>query len=618
MAVTKKLSRRYLSKLIPETLPRAIRVLSKGQRKRISAVVLIQSSLSILDLAGVAAVGLVGALAVTGVQSKTPGNRVGQVLEVLNLQNTTLQKQVAILGLLAAVLFILRTVLSVILSRKILFFLSRCGATISGDLVEKLLSQPLSKIQNKSSQETLYSLTTGVNAITVGLIGSVTNIFADSILLIVICFGLFVVDPILAIATILFLTFVAFILYLSMTKRAHKLGALNGELSIFGNEMILEVLNSYREALIKDRRMYYANQIRSSRLKLANVTAEFSFMPNISKYVIEASLILGAVLISATQFLVQDASSAVATLGVFLAAGSRLAPAVLRLQSSAIQVRISGGSAKPTLDLIDSLSDVDLGSPYINQFKWHHDDFLPEVKINNLNFSYQENLTKTIDNLSLLIKPGELVAITGVSGAGKTTLVDCIIGAFETKPGSVLVSGLSPIEAIKKWPGSIGYVPQEVVILNATVRENVVFGYGENEVPENLVEEALRKAHLFEHVSGLSNGINSYVGDRGTKLSGGQRQRLGIARALVSKPKLLILDEATSSLDGKSEADISDSINEFRGEVTTLVIAHRLSTIRNADKVIYMNKGKIECIGTFEEVRRNVPEFDNQAKLMGL
>jgi ABC-type multidrug transport system fused ATPase/permease subunit len=108
------------------------------------------------------------------------------------------------------------------------------------------------------------------------------------------------------------------------------------------------------------------------------------------------------------------------------------------------------------------------------------------------------------------------------------------------------------------------------------------------------------------------------VGDRGTKLSGGQRQRLGIARALVSKPKLLILDEATSSLDGKSEADISDSINEFRGEVTTLVIAHRLSTIRNADKVIYMNKGKIECIGTFEEVRRNVPEFDNQAKLMGL
>lgn len=618
MLIKKNSSRGYFKKLIPETLPRALRVLSKGQRSRITAVVAIQSSLSILDLAGVAAVGLVGALAVTGVQSKTPGNRVGQVLEVLNLQNTSLQKQVAILGLLAATLFILRTILSVFLSRKILFFLSRCGATISGDLTEKLLSQPLSKIQNKSSQESLYSLTTGVNAITVGLIGNATNIFSDLILLVVICFGLFVVDPILAIATIFFLALVALILYLSMTKRAYKLGALNSELSIFGNEMILEVLNSYREALIKNRRMYYANQIRKSRLDLANVTAEFSFMPNISKYVIEASLILGAVLISATQFLLQDASNAVATLGVFMAAGSRLAPAVLRLQSSAIQVRVSGGSAKPTLDLIDSLVDINLHKQHINEFKWNHIDFSPEVKISNLSFSYQENLPKTLDNISLLIKPGELVAITGASGAGKTTLIDCIIGAFRTNPGSVLISGLNPLDAINRWPGAIGYVPQEVVILNATVRENVVFGYTENEVPENLIEEALRKAHLFEHVSGLSEGINSYVGDKGTKLSGGQRQRLGIARALVSKPKLLILDEATSSLDGKSEADISDSINEFRGEVTTLIIAHRLSTIRNADKVIYMNKGKIEFIGTFDEVRKNVPEFDHQAKLMGL
>ena len=618
MLVKKNLSRKYFKKFIPETLPRALKILSKAQKQKIFIVVLIQSSLSILDLAGVAAIGLVGALAVTGVQSKTPGNRVGQVLEVLNLQNTTLQKQVAILGLLAATLFILRTVLSVFLSRKILFFLSRCGATISGDLVEKLLSQPLSVIQNKSNQENLYSLTVGVNAVTVQLIGSMTNIFSDSILLTVICLGLFVVDPILALATITFLVGVAFVLYLSMTKRAHNLGILNGELSVFGNEKILEVLNSYREALIKNRRMYYANQIRNSRLDLASVTAEFSFMPNISKYVIEASLIIGAVLISATQFLLQDASHAVATLGVFMAAGSRLAPAVLRLQSSAIQVRISGGAAKPTLDLIDSLSSVNLQNHNINKFKWSHDDFSPEVKISELNFSYQENLPKTLDHISLLIQPGELVAITGASGAGKTTLIDCIIGAFKTKPGSVLISGLDPLDAINKWPGAIGYVPQEVVILNATVRENVVFGYAENEVPENLVEEALRKAHLFEHVSGLSEGINSYVGDRGTKLSGGQRQRLGIARALVSKPKLLILDEATSSLDGKSEADISDSINEFRGEVTTLIIAHRLSTIRNADKVIYMNEGKIEFIGTFDEVRKNVPEFDNQAKLMGL
>jgi ABC-type multidrug transport system fused ATPase/permease subunit len=314
----------------------------------------------------------------------------------------------------------------------------------------------------------------------------------------------------------------------------------------------------------------------------------------------------------------QDASNAVATLGVFMAAGSRLAPAVLRLQSNAIQVRISGARATPTLDLIDSLSSTEIKDQTINEFRFDHFDFVPEVRIRNLNFSYQQNLPRTLDNISLDIYSGELVAITGTSGAGKTTLVDCIIGAFETEPGSISISGLNPLDAISKWPGAIGYVPQEVVILNATVRENIIFGYAETEVPEFLIEDALRKAHLLDHVSGLSEGINSHVGDKGTKLSGGQRQRLGIARALVSKPKLLILDEATSSLDGKSEADISDSINEFRGEVTTIIIAHRLSTIRNADKVIYMNKGKIEFIGTFDEVRKNVPEFDNQAKLMGL
>ena len=571
-----------------------------------------------MDLAGVAAVGLVGALAVTGVQSKIPGNRVGQVLDLLNLENLTIQKEVAFLGFLAAILFVARTILSIILSRKILYFLARCGAEVSGNLVEKMLSQPLTKIQMKSSQETLYALTNGVSAITLGLIGSVTNILTDLTLLIIITAGLFIVDPIMAVVTILFFTLVAFVLYLSMSKRALKLGILNGELSIRGNQKILEVLNSYREALIKNRRTYYSNQIRESRLELADIIAEYSFMPNISKYVIEASLIFGAVLISAIQFILQDASHAVATLGVFMAAGSRLAPAILRIQSSAIQARASSGSAIPTLDLIDSLSGVETHQDKIYSFTSIHTGFTPQVEIKKLQFTYPGSALVTIDQISISISSGELVAITGPSGAGKTTLIDCVIGALIADSGKVLISGKLPLEAISEWPGAIGYVPQDVVILNGTIKENIVFGFGIEEVPEELIYEALRKAHLFDHVSELQDGINSYVGDKGTSLSGGQRQRLGIARALVSKPKLLILDEATSSLDGKSEADISDSINEFRGEVTTLIIAHRLSTIRNADKVVYMNKGKIEFVGTFEEVRRNVPEFDNQANLMGL
>jgi ABC-type multidrug transport system fused ATPase/permease subunit len=608
----------YINSSIPVNLRHALSVLSKEQKTKVLFVAIIQASLSILDLIGVAAIGLVGALAVTGVQSKNPGDRVGQALEILNIQDFTLQNQVAILGIFAAALFTARTILSIVLSRKILFFLSRCGAFISGNLVEKLLAQPLSTVQSKSSQETLFSVTQGVNALTVGLIGSVTTMFSDVVLLIVICLGLFAVDPTLAISTIVFLSVTALALYLMMSKRARKLGVLNGELSIFGDQKILEVLNSYREALIKNRREYYSNQIRDSRINLANVTAEFSFMPNISKYVIEISLVLGAVLISASQFLLQDASRAVATLGVFLAAGSRLAPAILRLQTSAIQIRLSGGQAKSTLELIDFLSTQDFNQTKSQGFRTDFEFFVPQIEINNLTYVHSNQKLPTLKKISINILPGELVALAGPSGAGKTTLVDCMIGALSTESGSVKISGLNPLEAIERWPGAIGYVPQDVVMLNATIKENVIFGYSADEVPESFVNDALLKAHLFDHVSGLENGIDSYVGDKGTKLSGGQRQRLGIARALVTKPRLLILDEATSSLDGKSEADISDSINEFRGEVTTIVIAHRLSTIRTADKVIYMNKGEIEFIGIFDEVRRNVPEFDNQAKLMGL
>jgi ABC-type multidrug transport system fused ATPase/permease subunit len=607
-----------LRQAVPTNLSNALSVLSKEQKTKVLFVAVIQASLSILDLIGVAAIGLVGALAVTGVQSKNPGDRVGQALEILNIQNFTLQNQVAILGIAAAILFTVRTIVSIVLSRKILFFLSRCGALISGNIVEKLLSQPLSKVQLKSSQETLYSVTQGVNALTVKLVGGLTTIFSDTVLLIVICIGLFIIDPILAISTILFLSITALILYFLMSKRARKLGIRYGELNISGDQKILEVLNSYREALVKNRRNYYADNIRDSRMSLANVTAEFSFMPNISKYVIEISLVLGAVLISASQFLLQDASRAVATLGVFLAAGSRLAPAILRIQTSAIQVRLSGGEAKTTLDLINSLSTAESKTTISQEFKTEFPLFVSKVEIVNLTYVYENQSFPTLSNISIAIQAGELVALIGPSGAGKTTLVDCMIGALSTEPGCVKISGLSPLEAIERWPGAIGYVPQDVVMLNGTIKENVIFGYSADEVPETFVNDALRKAHLFDHVSGLENGMNSYVGDKGTKLSGGQRQRLGIARALITKPRLLILDEATSSLDGKSEADISDSINEFRGEVTTIVIAHRLSTIRTADKVIYMNRGSIEFVGTFDEVRQNVPEFDNQAKLMGL
>jgi ABC-type multidrug transport system fused ATPase/permease subunit len=156
------------------------------------------------------------------------------------------------------------------------------------------------------------------------------------------------------------------------------------------------------------------------------------------------------------------------------------------------------------------------------------------------------------------------------------------------------------------------------MISNGSIKDNVAMGFPHSSVDDELVVEALRIAQLYEFVSNLENGFDSQVGDRGTKISGGQRQRLGIARAMFTKPQLLVLDEATSSLDGETEANISDSINAMKGNVTVLMIAHRLSTVRNADLVVYLENGSVIATGSFESVRSEVPDFDRQAQLMGL
>jgi ABC-type multidrug transport system fused ATPase/permease subunit len=600
------------------TLYNSLQILDSADRKKLFIVTIFQSALAFLDLAGVALVGLVGALAVTGVQSMNPGNRVSTALDFLGIQSFTIQKQVAILGLLAAGLFIVRTVLSVIVSRRTLFFLSRRAAKITGNLTAKLLSQPLLKLQEIPNQETLYALTVGVSTITLSIIGAAIGIVADISLLIVIISGLFIVDKIIAFSTIIFFGLIGVLLYKTMSVRARHLGQENAKISVTSNAKILEVLTSYREIVVKNRRDFYTNQIAKSRLDLANIIAEFSFMPNISKYVIESGIIVGAVIISATQFLLQDASRAVATLAVFMAAASRLAPAVLRIQSTAIQARVASGSASPTLNLINSLKSLPLKFTPAQPFRTEHTNFVPTVDLINVTFSYSNKSDTVLNQVNLSIKAGEIIAIVGPSGAGKTTMVDIILGVISPDIGIVKISNHDPLMAIDKWPGAIAYVPQDVMVSNCSIKENVGLGYSEEEIDDDLVLQSLKIAHLDKFIQTLPEGLQTNVGDRGTKLSGGQRQRLGIARAIFTQPKLLVLDEATSSLDGQSESDISDSINDMRGEITVILIAHRLSTVKNADKVVYLEGGKIVSIGTFDEVRKNVPNFEKQASLMGL
>ena len=600
------------------TIRRSLRVLPPPDRKKLVAITLIQILLGALDLLGVVLIGLLGALSVTGLQSQAPGNRVEFALEFLHLSQTSYQNQAAILATGSVVLLVGRTVLSIFFTRKILFFLSRRGASISAELVSRLLSKSLIFIQERTTQETLYAVTKGVELVVLQVLATFVVLVSDLSLLLVLAIGLLLVDPVTAIGTFMIFMIIGYFLYRFMHVRAGSLGVRSSELNIKSNEKIVEVFGSFRESVVRNRRDYYAREIGKLRFDLADTSAEISFLPYVSKYVIETSVVVGALLIGLTQFFLQDASHAVATLAIFLAAGSRIAPAVLRVQQGSIQIRNSLGQAKPTLELLEALSDSPVLENVDAPLDLAHEGFKSDIEIKYASLTYPYKSIPAILEINLKIPAGTSVAFVGPSGAGKTTMIDVLLGVLNPDNGEVLISGLSPLQAVKKWPGAISYVPQDVVIAAGSIRENVAMGYPPEVATDELVLSALKVAHLDGFVADLPDGLDTQVGERGAKISGGQRQRLGIARAMFTRPHLLVLDEATSSLDGETESNISDAIHAMRGSTTVVMIAHRLSTVRNADIVVYLSSGQILAVGTFEEVREQVPDFDRQAKLMGL
>jgi ABC-type multidrug transport system fused ATPase/permease subunit len=279
----------------------------------------------------------------------------------------------------------------------------------------------------------------------------------------------------------------------------------------------------------------------------------------------------------------------------------------------------SWGIATSTLELIRELEALNYRSGSLApKFSELHEGFVARIELESVNFQYPLAKVPTLKKVSIVIESGDSVALVGPSGSGKTTLIDVMIGLMSPESGNVSLSGVNPKEAISKWPGAIGYVPQDIYISNATVRENVALGFPIEEIDDAKIWNALEQAQISEFISSLEAGLATNLGDRGVKLSGGQRQRLGIARALLTKPRILFLDEATSALDSQTEHNVSEAINSLKGKVTLVLIAHRLSTAKRADRVIYISAGEILAQGSFDDVKRAVPDFQKQAELMDL
>ena len=597
-----------------------LKLVSKSDRIKLLVVSLIQIFLAFFDLVGVAFFGLIGSVSVAAVSSTKVAGRTESLINFIGLQNFNSQTQVAILAVLAAVLMVIKTFASLYLSKKTIFFLSRRSAVISANLTSDLFRKSFTEIKRQGSQNLIYSLTSGVSQITGTLTVSVALI-ADFSLLIILLAGLLFVNPIMTLILLFSLSLVATILYLSIRNKNKKLATLGARYSIASSNKIFEAVGNYRELLLRGKRQVFADGIGKARMSQAEAGATGSYLMNINKYILEVSVLLITLLISGVQFLLSDALRSVATLTLFFAAISRIAPAVFRIQQNLLSIKSCLGGAKPTLDLINSLH---LSVEKLNNAKEidilpiNHSSFSGSVKTIDLSFKYPGSNNYAVRGVNTELALGKYVAVVGPSGAGKSTFIDLLLGLHHPTSGSVQISGLDAIDAIEKYPGAIGYVPQEIQLVSGSIVENVLLGFKDSTDNRILVVEALKKAELNEYLTSTGLILDSNIGDEGGKLSGGQKQRIGIARALITNPKILVMDEATSALDAQTESNISKAVSKIKDQCLVIVVAHRLATVRNADLVIYMQDGQVKAEGTFEEVRKLIPDFDSQAELMGL
>ena len=593
----------------------SLQTLDGSSRAKYYLVVCFQGALALLDLLGVAILGAIGALAIRGVQSKPAGNRVSDFLELTRLNNFTFQQQVGILGVFAVLVLVFKTLLSIWISRKTLFFLASKAAQLSSVLFNNCLFSTDVRIIKRRIAEIQFAVGVGANSLTVGTLGTFSSIVSDICVVVTVGAGAFIIDPTTSLFAILLFSAVALVLYKFLHTRARTLGVAITSASITTDETISQAIFGFRELYTKNSRMLYSNKLKATREKFGSAYANQNFLPNISKYVIEIALIVGALSIAAIQFLLYDSTKAAASLTLFLAAGSRVGPALLRFQQNLVTIQAHTGSALPTLELIKEFERSSYQPPL--NIKKPKSEFKSTIDMQNVSFRYSPD-QPLISNLNLYLNEGEFLAIVGPSGSGKSTLIDLMLGLSRPDSGEVRLSDVDPERAVQYWSGSIAYVPQEVYLVNGSILDNITFGFEASEIGSDDLNYAIDNSALRKFIEDSPEKINTLVSERGTSLSGGQKQRIGIARALVTRPRMLFLDEATSALDSISEVSITNSIISLKKSVTLVVVAHRLSTILNADRFLYISNDLIVQTNSFDELRSQVPDFDHQAQLMGL
>lgn len=583
-----------------------LRVLPPGSRRFLLTYGILTAALALLDLV---ALGLVGTMLQTVLGD-------GEVSLPLVGDLTSRGGQVAALVTVCAVI-VLKGVLAVVLLRVATRRFARHEVAIGDRLFAAYLASPWADRLSKNTSELVRTVDVGVGVTVAGVLIPTMTLFGELGTLAAIVIALVVFDPVVAAATIVYLALVALVLAGVISPRAVAAGRENRAWSQRTVRVLSEALGALKEVTLAGRTPDVQARVHETRGHSSRARAEANFLGQVPRYVLETALIIGFALIAGVGYLTGGPQGAVAAVGMFGVAGFRLVPSLTRMQTVQSTVNSNAAYARQVVADIES-SEALLESRAAERPQHELAVERPDIVLDGVTFAYPGAETPALDGVSLRIPAGSHVAFVGASGAGKSTMVDLLLGLLEPTAGHVEVGGERLELVLDSWRRRIGYVPQDVSLFDATVAENVALTWEREKVDDERVRRALERAQLLDTVTAREGGIDARIGERGLAFSGGQRQRLGIARGLYNDPRVLVMDEATSALDTTTEAAVTRAIRDLHGEVTVITVAHRLATIRDSDIVFFLRDGRLVAQGSFAEVVAQVPDFAEQAALAGL
>lgn len=593
-------------------LRRAFALINPAARTRLGMLALANIIVAGFDMLGILL--LVPLLAFLGPGGAPQGAFVNFAEQFLGTSSP--ERIVLALALAATVLFVAKGIAAVVLLWVQTGVLNGAQVTLSKRILTSFIKAPW-LVQQDSGAGALIRTTVGSVSSATSIVASGISLVAEGAVFLAVVAALVIVNPALAIAALVYLV-ASGLTYLKIVRRPIET---RGErVQVEGARSysaLIELVGGIKELTIRGAGSAYLNRyVRAARISLG-ASRLIGVTSQAMRYLLEILMIAGVALVIGFATLSGSTTTVLVSVGVLLAGGLRLVPALNTLLIAVNSIRSNQPAVQIVEDEIARLGgyeDVpDAGADGATEF-------VPSgaFVVDDLAFRYPTRSEDALRGISVEANFGEALGIVGSTGSGKSTFVDLLLGLLDPVSGSISIDGRPMSENLRAWRSQIGFVPQDIFLVDNTLDANITFGETDEIIADDQIAEAVRLAQLSDVVAELPEGLNTMLGERGVRLSGGQRQRVGLARALYRQPAVLILDEATSALDNETERKISDALRSLHGQLTTVVIAHRLSTVRSCDRILYLDDGKISGIGTFEELDRTNEGFARLVELGSL